>query len=87
MAKPLSLAPDQVTKRLYIGASLLVPSFIPFTLATMLGSYKALQDAAAEQVSDEAQIRVLFDRWARLNAVRGWLIGGGSFLGIWASLG
>lgn len=83
----MSLAPDQVTKRLYIGASLLVPSFIPFTLATMLPTYKALQDAAADIIKDEARISALFDRWARLNAVRGWLIGGGSFLGIWASIG
>lgn len=52
----------------------------------MLPAYKGLQDAAAEQVTDEKRIKELFDRWSKLNAVRGLLIGMGTFLGIWASL-
>ena len=71
---------------MYFGACLLVPSFIPFTFAAMLPAYKGLQDAAAERIKDETHIRRVFDEWGRLNAVRGWLIACGAFVGVWASL-
>jgi hypothetical protein len=79
-------ARDGMKRRLYILAALLIPSFVPFTFATMLPAYAGLQDVAAGKITDEPRIIGLFDRWGRLNSVRGWLIGLGSFVGIWGSL-
>jgi hypothetical protein len=52
----------------------------------MLPAYKGLQDAAAEQITDEKRIKELFESWSKLNAIRGIMIGTGAILGIWASL-
>lgn len=73
-------------RRLYILAALLIPSFVPFTFATMLPAYSGLQEVAAGRITDEGRIKELFGRWGRLNSLRGWLIGLGSFVGIWGSL-
>ncbi|KAL4803068.1 hypothetical protein BDV18DRAFT_49314 [Aspergillus unguis] len=65
------LAPKYAVE-LYAAAAALTAGIVPWTLAVMRGTNKALQGVADEEgKSDDGEVKELLKRWSVLNAIRG----------------
>jgi membrane protein YqaA with SNARE-associated domain len=83
----LSLLAPRNSSLLYSAAGLLTGGIVPFTLACMMATNRALE--ASEGAKDEveatrAEVETLLERWGVLNAVRAGLPLVGSIVGVMA---
>ncbi|KAF2183027.1 hypothetical protein K469DRAFT_710979 [Zopfia rhizophila CBS 207.26] len=91
--------PSSAPFKLNLAAAILLPSIVPYTLAFIQPTNKALlakvdslattelTDKAAEAgVSSGETVHALIDKWATLNLGRVLLTGAGTILALWAAL-